>query len=65
MTEQRKIPKEEQEKLRNKMMTPLERWNFLTDAINWAESQLVVPRNSMEVCLEQQAKKLKSPCILQ
>jgi hypothetical protein len=45
-----------EEAKRAKMQTPAEQWQATLDALNWAESQLPVPRNSKEACLAAQRR---------
>jgi hypothetical protein len=47
------------EKAKRAAMTDTpEHWRIIWDNLNWAESQLPIPRNSKETCLAKQKKLL-------
>lgn len=49
---------EREHRKREARWDPLQRWLVLQETITWAESQLTVPRNTPETCLELQRLKL-------
>ena len=48
-----------QESLRERHWDPVLRWKVLQETITWAEAQKTVQRNTRQMCLKLQAKKLK------
>jgi hypothetical protein len=47
-----------EEAKRNRHLDPVERWRLIQAAIEWAQSQQTVRRNTKEACLANQARLL-------
>ena len=47
-----------EEAKRNRHLDPAERWRLIQAAIEWAQSQQTVRRNTKEACLANQARLL-------
>jgi hypothetical protein len=52
------LKKREEEK-RERCWDPRARWRIIQESIRWVDSQQVVPRNSRQACLANQARLLR------
>lgn len=50
--------KASEERKREACWNPVARWRVIQETLAWAESQLAVPRNTPQRCLELQRRKL-------